>query len=418
MPRDLTDLMERATSFAPPEPHAAADITRLAAHRQRRRTTLVASGAALAVVVLAAGVAVGLTGNQPTRPEPAHRFKLDQSVDVTRAVPVSSLPGYRLEPWTVPSVHRFSSGQTIPTYSSVDASGRLLVVDAPAGDPVHGPFQVRLYDGPGGAAQPVRVPRPASAAWLPTFLGDGSLLWRPNAGSSSDFHLTDLRGGHDQRVPTTFRAGGRQLAATVDDVSGRSMWMTASSTAQAKQGVTVSDVYLGSFSGHVSRVATGVSVLDVGDGNAGWVTTGGQVFVQADSGAAPEQVPVRSGQGCRLLPARLLQPLGAFAVGRSALAVAEQCGTGAGAAERLLVLDLSGRVLARITGATPFAMSFAGDSLVFQANGGVFRYDLVTGSLASLSGPKPAQIIAPPQGSGPYVLWYDGQGGHVARFGD
>ena len=51
MPRDLTDLMERATTLAPPEPHAAADITRLAERRQRRRTTNIAIGSVLAVVV-------------------------------------------------------------------------------------------------------------------------------------------------------------------------------------------------------------------------------------------------------------------------------------------------------------------------------------------------------------------------------
>ena len=53
MPADLTDLMELATASAPPEPHTAADITRLAAHRQRRRTTSLAGGLALAVAVAA-----------------------------------------------------------------------------------------------------------------------------------------------------------------------------------------------------------------------------------------------------------------------------------------------------------------------------------------------------------------------------
>ena len=74
MPRNLTDLMEAAVSTAPPEPHQAADITRLAERRQRRRTTFVAGAAALAVVAVAGG-AFGLTRGQGTTPEPAAPFK-------------------------------------------------------------------------------------------------------------------------------------------------------------------------------------------------------------------------------------------------------------------------------------------------------------------------------------------------------
>ena len=73
MPRDLSQLMENAVSTPPHEPHLAGDITRLAQRHQRRRTTFVAAGAAL-VVVAVAGVTVGLSGHQPSTPEPAARY--------------------------------------------------------------------------------------------------------------------------------------------------------------------------------------------------------------------------------------------------------------------------------------------------------------------------------------------------------
>jgi len=410
MPRDLTDLMERATSFAPPEPHGAADITRLAAHRQRRRTTLAASGAALAVVVVA-GVAVGLTGNHPTEPEPAHRFKLDQSVDVTRAVPVSSLPGYRLEPWTVPSVQHLAGHQLLPTYGDVDAHGRLIVVDAPSGIPQQGPFRARLFDSPGGAPQPLQAPASSgSTSWIPRFYGADQLLW---SGSQPGFHITDLQGGHDRFVRSTFQVGSDRLVASADDVTAGSMWMKVFDHALPKSQASVFNVYRATFSGDVRKVAGGVVALDVGSGTAGWVTTGGQVFTQAATGSTPRPVPVPLDQGCRVAPTSLLQGTNTFAVSSSAIALPEACG--AKAVLRLLAFDLSGRRLVRVDGGPAFNVDFAGETVVFHAAGSTFRYDLVTGSLARLTPPRTSRILQEPRGTGSYVLWYDGAGGHVAK---
>jgi hypothetical protein len=414
MPRDLTDLMERAVASAPPEPHHASDITRLAQRHQRRRTSFVAGAATLAVVA-AAGGAFGLTRSHATTPEPAQGFKLDQTVDLSQVVPASTLPGYTLLPWTIPSVQEFGSGERVQTYHSVDAAGRLLVVDAPGGSPEQGPFRSRLYDAPGGAPQPLQAPastgtvRSVPITWLPEFYGTDHLLWHQSTGAPG-FHLTDLRGGHDEFVPAAFRVGTARLTADPDDLTGRSMWMTDSHTSTTT-GVTVYDIYRATFSGQVTKEATGVSALDVGPGIAGWVTTHGRVFVQSATGTAPQRVPIHLDAGCRVLHGRQLQALGGFAVASSAVAIAEGCGSGHEAVSRVLAFDLSGRRLVRITGVDPFDLSFGGDTLLFKADELALRYDLLTGTLAQLGVPGPQTLL----GAGRYVLWYDDQsGGHVA----
>src|SRR5690348_9203475 len=134
MPRDLNQLMEQAVSSPPHEPHLAGDITRLAQRHQRRRTTFVAAAASLAVAVVA-GVTVGLAHNRPTTPEPIARFKYDQTVDLSDAVPASSLPGYQPETYPVPSVQDLGTGNgEWATYREVDAQGRLIVLRARGGN--------------------------------------------------------------------------------------------------------------------------------------------------------------------------------------------------------------------------------------------------------------------------------------------
>jgi hypothetical protein len=425
MPRDLTDLMESATRTAPPEPHAAADITRLAARRHRRRTTSLAAAACVAVI--AAGAAgYGLTrGDSDTAPEPAAPYKLDQTVDVSQVVSPSTLPGYTLQPWTIPSVQRLPDGSAIATYQAVDASGRLLVVDAPDGTQQQGPFRARLYDTPGGAPLPLQAPAsPGNAGsvpitWLPAFYGDDQLLWHASTGPSpspNGFHITDLQGGHDEFVPDTFQISNGEIQANPEDVTDGSVWMSLFVRSVTKGAFNVSDVYRGTFSGDVTKVGTGVIALDVGPGMAGWVTTRDQVFVQAATGTAPERVRVPLDKGCRLPAAGVLQSVGAFAVSSSAVAIDERCGSGHRATDRLLAFDLSGRRLARITGVLAFNVSFAGHALLFQGNGMILRYDLATGTLAQLGTPTGRGPQALPQGAGSYVLWYDDRG-HVAKIG-
>jgi hypothetical protein len=431
MPRDLSDLMESAVSSAPPEKHLAGDITRAAEHSQRRRTTWVAAGAAAAVAVLA-GVTIGLTQHHPSTPEPAHQpYLYDQTVDAGQAVAASSLPGYRLEPWTIPSVQPLGRGLLpSPTYHEVDQQGRLLVVRL-TGQHDRAGADVQLYDAPGQPPRPLRVPPSPGingterTYWLPSFYGQDQLIWRPSApiinASRNGFHLTDLSGGHDEFVRASFQVKNLGFSASADQVTDGTMWMTVYDSADVKTGTTTYVVYRGSFAGDVARVARDVAVLDVGDGIAGWVTTDGRVFVQEPS-SPPKQVDVPLDPGCQVSPASWFQAVGAFAVSRSAIALTERCGQGKDQLDEILAFDLSGRALVRVTTrGTAFKPTFAGDALFFgsladpQAKNAILRYDLVTGGLSSLSPPPGQRPLQDPQGAGDFVLWYDGQGGQVAE---
>jgi hypothetical protein len=72
----------------------------------------------------------------------------------------------------------------------------------------------------------------------------------------------------------------------------------------------------------------------------------------------------------------------------------------------------------RITGGFPIALSVVGDSLLFVGAADdlqVMDYDLVTGTLSSVGDAGRRRGLGDPQGAGDFVLWYDPDGGHVAR---
>lgn len=424
MPRDLTDLMERATSSAPPELHAAQDITRLAAHRQQRRTTGLAAAAA-AVVVVASGLGYGLTRGHDTSPQPAGRD--GRTVDVTAAVAASSLPGYRLEPWTVPSVQHLGSGvNPVPTYRQVDASGRLIVEDLPGADP-QGPTRIRIYDAPGQAPRALKRPPTLGGfggtriSWAPSFLSAGRLLWTPTAHvvrrAQQGFYLSDLGGGHRVFVHSGLRDGRTNLDGTPDFhnayVDGGRMWFLALAKSDPATQAASATLYSATFAGALTKVADGVAALGVGDGTAAWVTTKGVVETEPSAGGRVRTVPTPLDPGCRV-SSEVLQGQTAFAVSGSAVGLSETCGSG----DELVAFDLSGRRLVRVTGSPAFNVSFAGHTLVFQGLESVFRYDLVTGTLSRLNAPTSSRFLEPPNGAGSYVLWYDGAGGHVAKIPD
>jgi hypothetical protein len=65
----------------------------------------------------------------------------------------------------------------------------------------------------------------------------------------------------------------------------------------------------------------------------------------------------------------------------------------------------------------------AGDSLLLTALNPAsprdsdvvkYRYDLATGSLATIGTPTARMDLQELRGAGDYVLWYDDNGGHVA----
>ena len=106
---------------------------------------------------------------------------------------------------------------------------------------------------------------------------------------------------------------------------------------------------------------------------------------------------------------------------RSVIALTESCGTGKTSHQDILAFDPAGHLLVHVTGLYSFNPSLGHDALVFRGllssgfeQTAAFRYDLVTGSLARLSPPSKATVLAYPQAAGDYVLWYDKNGGHVA----
>jgi hypothetical protein len=428
MPRNLTDLMEAAVSTAPPEPHQAADITRLAERRQRRRTTFVAGAAALAVVAVAGG-AFGLTRGQGTTPEPAAPFKYGEVLDLKDAVAATSVKGFRVLPWTQPSVQDLGGGSiSLPTYTGIDASGR-LIVETYQGTDIVELGTVSLYDAPGQPASPLRPPDPpapnSAVRWIPSFTGDGRLLWNatitragvPPRGGQRTVHITDLRGGQD--VPV-------QVADAVN--GGPSTWVTGDHAwyeAQQKvtsQGTQIRTLFTESIStGAPARlVARDVLAADVSDGTALWVTTDGQVHVANGDGSGVRAVPVPLDPGCTLTPAPLMSANQAIAVSRGVVALTEACGTGADGFYELLAFDTSGRPLVHVKGFTVTAVSLSGSSLALggQVDQSLENlvYDLRTGTLASLGRFTGRDYPGSPQVAGRYVLWYDGSGGHVAEF--
>ena len=441
MPRNLTDLMEAAVSAAPPEPHHASDITRLAERHQRRRTAFVAGATAVAVIAVAGG-AFGLTRGRAATPEPADSFLHDQTVDASSAVPASSLPGYRLEPWTIPSVQQFGHGRgPAATYRGIDADGRLIVGDYPGG--VDTPARSRLFGGPGQAARPLAQPPSTGGnsrhqiGWVPSFQADGRLLWTigpierlgisaaPNLSPASvGFHLTDLDGGHDVFVHTHFRLDGN----VTDDVtrpwvSDDHLWFTSYDSGTA-QGNSLS-LYTAAFSGSLTKVADKVAVAAVADGVAAWVTTDGTLVTESATGGPQHTVTVPLTPGCRMASTSELQNTGAnsLAVSRSVIALTESCGTGDAALQQIVAFDPGGHLLVHVTGLFSFNPTLGHNDLVFQGlvpsgfeKEASFRYDLVTGALAGLSPVAEYRSLAYPQAAGDYVLWYDKNGGQVAEF--
>lgn len=450
MPRDLTELMERATSFAPPEPHTAADVTSLAATSLRRRRAGLAGAVALAVVV-AGGLGYGVTRGHESTPEPAATFLHDRTVSFSDAVPAGSLPGYQLQEWTIPS----TQGQ-LSTYQTVDGDGRLIVNRYP-GDKTEGLPQVELYDHPGASPSPLRIPPSVggngstSISWLPFFTDDGRLVWRPSDTITDDaqagFHVTDLGGGHDVFVHSAFTVGNAHFGGTpLSDVYsastgpgqqgwglfGQRYWFAAYEGDPQDVGLAPDTLYTATFDGRLTKVADDVAVMSAKDGRIAWVTTQGQVMTETVDDPTPRRVPVPLTAGCRVPLARAFQGgLGMFAANRSVIALIERCGTGQNTSEELLAFDPSGRMLVHLTGATTYFLSLTPDAILGVAVGPAppfhqynVRYDLVSGRLAILgthvgSRRLPAGIFTqPPRGAGDYVLWYDGEGGHVAEIPD
>jgi hypothetical protein len=254
-------------------------------------------------------------------------------------------------------------------------------------------------------------------------VGDGRLVWLSKPPTAPGFHITDDEGGHDVFVRSSFTVNHGQEHFGGGPTDGSPLWgdrywfKVYDHNLPGLRGIAF-DLYSATFSGRLTLIAKNVADAAAGGGRVAWVTTSGSIMTESATGGSRKRVDVTLDPGCRL-PIQEMQSLSRmFTVADSAIALTEACGTQSSPSYALVAFDLSGRRLVDISGTLPFALSFAGDTLLFVSGTGeiqVMRYDLVTGGLTRLGAPGSRRGLADPRGSGDYVLWYDEDGGHVAR---
>jgi hypothetical protein len=450
MPRDLTDLMERATSSAPPEPHLAADITRLAARRQRRRTTNLAIGSTLAVVV--AGVlGYGVTRGHPSTPEPAApeppvTYRYGQHQTLSDAVSSSGDPDFRTLDYGLPSViPGQGSMRAMGRYHSIDAEGRLIVLDAKYSSPLVGSFSYQLAEGPDG---PVReIPQPPlelmnkighDLQWDVEPTGDGRLLWHA-AGTDFDAEdgilaeLTDLDGSQLRSLGADISQIPIHTATGIPTVS--QLWVDGDAAyasvqtrdnGSLKSPVQLDTLYTYPLSDHADVTpasAHDVLGIDQSHGTAVWVNADAtRVYAEDLSTGAQHVVPVPIDKGCQIpSPQSFFGGVNALLrTNGDLVALTEYCGRTA----RIVVTDLTGRLVTEVDpgpkGAL-YAMALGERTLTFGSVNGRARWyadDLETGSVVALGQGNYQDVNNLPSSAGDYVLWYDSTGGHVGEFTD
>lgn len=432
MPRDLTDLMERATAVAPAETHAAGDITRRAQRAQRRRTQGIVAG--LAVVALAAGgIGYGTTRARGDRVEqPASPYQTGVHQSLARAVAADTAPGLTMLDYGVPSYADLGKGLLpAPRYADVDASGRLFVQD-----PTSGSTTYELFSSPSGP--PAAVTPPAlgiPSTWLAhvSFTGAGGLAWQSPDTGTLNYALTDLQGGHTVPVRNDLSGipgrahGGGHPARDVWYADGR-VWFTAvtsgtkSTAPRAREYVSLFSIDPAQPSVVRAEKAMHALQMDVAGGEAVWLD-GSTVHALDLSTGEQRTVPVPGGAACAVAPASAYiqgNLPGTVATNGRLVSLVQSCS----GYQRLLVFDLDGRLVKDIESFHPGYVTdagFSGELLTFQGQSAAgttaFADDLTTGELVALgTGTQPPPTA--PRAAGHYVLWYDDKGAHVARLSD
>jgi hypothetical protein len=438
MPRDLTDLMERATASAPPEPHAAADITAAATRHLRRRRAGVAGSIAVAVVA-ATGIGYGVTRGHESNPQPAGHYRYGLHQDLVDAQPLSSLPGFRTLHYPVPAIERHvGSSKYVVQWQAIDPAGRLVVrhfTRPHSGRPVGG---YELLPGPGLPARDLPEPpftasprQRAAAPWSVRFTGDGRLLWDDVLRDGLTDFVTGLDGSNAVAVQRTTDdlpgdTGVFRHSVAEAWVVGDRVWFTAVTRAKNPDGRVDKWYSLFSFPlGHPGQLRREVPrdavEIEVADGQAVWVDASATGVYHEDLATGDvRRIPLRLDAGCRLVRAGdgSPTPTGVTTNG-SAVSLEEFC-----AGERytrLLVVDMSGRLVTDIdAGRVGYiaGVTMTDRRLVFMVYngvGGAYADDLATGRLTELGGPGPMYFL--PMTAGRYVAWNDQAGQHVGEFG-
>jgi hypothetical protein len=423
---------------APPEPHQANDITRLAQRHQRRRTTFVAAGAALAVVAVA-GIGVGVTrGGHDASPEPAAPYKYGQQVSLSDAVPAASVPGFHEIHYSVNAVDRQlqtrqmeQQGIINPAYAEytdVDATGRLIVEQRAAGDLSE--VVTDVLAGPAVATTSAQPPPPPTTdntvpiTWLARFVGDGRLMWVPTAPvvkqGDVGIHVTDLTGAQDQPLVLDHSKPGPPTGGSLGVwVSGDRLWfvdLEFSTDITAPPTYALYSTPLDDPT-NVTRLAAHAVGAAVSDGTVGWVTSDGRGFLADADGQNVRSFAIPLDPGCRV--SSYLQDTGQIAVAPGLVALDERCGSGKTETDEALVVDASGRLVMHVTGTTAASLSLTDGALAFEAFEpthavGAYRADLRTGVLALLGQEGRTGHVTVV--AGPYVLWHDRDSFHVGEF--
>jgi hypothetical protein len=439
MPRDLTDLMERATSFAPPEPYDAADITRLAAGHLRRRRSTIAGGVALAVVV--AGVAgYGVTRSGDTTPEPAVKLRYGQQLKLTDAVPATSMSGFRELHYAIKPVdqqpqtrRQFERGLPSPAYAEyrgLDADGRVIVVRRAVGE--RSPIRSDVLAGPESSSSMATSPPPPARNgthpnyWIPRFTGDGRLLWTPYlpvVGSGQvGARITDLAGSDDRSLVFDHSLASPPSGGSNAWVSGDRLWFTypqfSFTHLKAAPTVALHSVPLDD-PGRLSTTVQHVVGAAVSDGTMGWVTREGRGYL-GPAGGRISSFALPLDPGCTVYP--WANQVGQFAVAQGLLAFAEACGAAHARTFQPVVVDGAGRLVLHVSTPSSGDYSLSGASFAFLGFDGAsgrraatYRVDLRDGALALLGGERSSS--GSPEVAGRYILWHDSDSYHVGEFG-
>jgi hypothetical protein len=439
MPRDLTDLMERATSFAPPEPYDAADITRVAQRAQRRRTTGLVTGLAV-VVIAAAAIGYGTTRSDERTPQPVAPLHDPLHQSVADAIPAAGAPGFSPLDYGVPSVASdLGPLQPIGEYADVDAQGRLLAMDGTesGGSTPQLAARYELVDGPGQTPHDVQTP-PApdlsSNIWQPSFTGNGGIAWQQANNATLEYLLTDAQGGQQILVRNDLSGVSGQTPGGIHPVrsiwyDGGRVWFSAvtgqNSATALKPRQKVSLFSLDPAHPSVLRAEKPADALEIALGGGEVVWLDGTMVRALDLSTGVERtVPVPMDPGCQLPNASLLVDgsfPGSLTTNGHLVSLIEVCSK----SSHLLVTDLDGRLVSDIASSSPGILEqvrLSDNLLTFEGEGtdGSTPYvdDLTTGRLVRLGAGSATRLRGAPRAAGRYVLWYDGQGGHVGEFAE
>jgi hypothetical protein len=313
-------------------------------------------------------------------------------------------------------------------YRDIDADGRLIVVRRAAG--ATSPLHADVFAGTHSTTSMAKSPPPPAKngtnpnAWVPSFVGDGRLLWLPVlpvlGETDPGARVTDLTGSRDQALvfdhsnPTPGYGGDEHWVA-----GDRLLFVNPDiRTNHLKAAPTVGLISLAlDDPSRPTTVVDHVVAAGASDDAVGWVTRDGHGYLGA-AGGPVSSFALPLDPGCTVFP--WADQMRSFAVTQGLMAFAEQCGNGRSRTYQPVVVDASGRLVLHVDAPSSAGFALDGTSFAFIGVGApgqrtaTYRVDLGTGAMAVLGGEFSSS--GPPVVAGRYVLWHDSRGYHVGEF--